>query len=205
MEGEIGRFRRNHLVPVPRVDSLAELNACIAAPTRRRRPAHRWRTETVGEAAAEEATTLDPLPAETYDISTVLHPDRRHQGPDLRAAVLLLGAGPPGRHRVRCAWGPGPVKVVDRGKVVAHHERSLHKGTEDLVLDHYLEILVRKPGALPGSTALAQARASGAFRPPTRRSGMQPGEARATGRHPGADRGAAAAPQPPGALRWWRA
>src|SRR5207302_9262601 len=33
----------------------------------------------------------------------------------------------------------------------------------DLVLDHYLEILVRKPGAMPGSTALAQARASGMF------------------------------------------
>ncbi len=31
------------------------------------------------------------------------------------------------------------------------------------MLDHYLEVLVRKPGALPGSVALAQARASGAF------------------------------------------
>lgn len=30
-------------------------------------------------------------------------------------------------------------------------------------LDHYLEVLQGKPGALPGSTALAQARASGAF------------------------------------------
>jgi hypothetical protein len=41
--------------------------------------------------------------------------------------------------------------------------RSLHKYTEDLVLDHYLEVLVRKPGAMPGATALAQARAGGAF------------------------------------------
>ena len=32
-----------------------------------------------------------------------------------------------------------------------------NKGTEDLVLDHYLEVLVRKPGALAGSTALAAA------------------------------------------------
>ena len=32
-----------------------------------------------------------------------------------------------------------------------------------LDLDHYLEILLRKPGALPGATALAQARAAGAF------------------------------------------
>ena len=32
-----------------------------------------------------------------------------------------------------------------------------------LELDHYLEVLVRKPGALPGATALAQARAAGKF------------------------------------------
>ena len=32
-----------------------------------------------------------------------------------------------------------------------------------LLLDHYLEVLARKPGALPGATALAQARATGTF------------------------------------------
>jgi hypothetical protein len=31
------------------------------------------------------------------------------------------------------------------------------------VLDHYLEVLALKPGALPNDTALARARASGAF------------------------------------------
>jgi hypothetical protein len=32
-----------------------------------------------------------------------------------------------------------------------------------LALDHYLDVMVRKPGALPSSTALARARACGAF------------------------------------------
>ena len=32
-----------------------------------------------------------------------------------------------------------------------------------MVLDHYLEMLARKPGALPGATALVQARRAGAF------------------------------------------
>ena len=36
-------------------------------------------------------------------------------------------------------------------------------GEQSLNLDHYLEVLQRKPGALPGATALVQARASGAF------------------------------------------
>jgi hypothetical protein len=34
-----------------------------------------------------------------------------------------------------------------------------------LDLDHYLEVLIRKPGALPGATALEQARAAGKFTP----------------------------------------
>ena len=37
------------------------------------------------------------------------------------------------------------------------------RGSEVLVLDHYLEVLVRKPGALRGATALVQARAAGTF------------------------------------------
>jgi hypothetical protein len=37
------------------------------------------------------------------------------------------------------------------------------KYSEDLILDHYLEVLCRKPGALAGSTALAAARTSGKF------------------------------------------
>jgi hypothetical protein len=53
--------------------------------------------------------------------------------------------------------------VFDGRLEVARHARSSRKFTDTLVLDHYLEVLVHKPGALPGSTALAQARATGAF------------------------------------------
>ena len=45
------------------------------------------------------------------------------------------------------------------------HERLVVKGGQSLTLDHYLEVLLRKPGALPGATALVQARASGVFTP----------------------------------------
>jgi hypothetical protein len=46
---------------------------------------------------------------------------------------------------------------------VAVHQRSLRKGAQVLELDHYLELLSRRPGAFAGSTPLAQARAAGAF------------------------------------------
>jgi len=55
------------------------------------------------------------------------------------------------------------VTLLDGGSVVGRHERLFGRYLEALTLDHYLEVLVRKPGALPGATALAQAKACGAF------------------------------------------
>ncbi|WP_199839578.1 hypothetical protein [Streptomyces sp. XY431] len=44
-------------------------------------------------------------------------------------------------------------------------EGLIAKGACRLELDHYLEALVRKPGAFPGATALDQARSAGKFTP----------------------------------------
>jgi hypothetical protein len=55
------------------------------------------------------------------------------------------------------------VEVLDGPRVIARHGRAAGKYAEILLLDHYLEVLARKPGALPGATALAQARAAGTF------------------------------------------
>src|SRR4051812_2263227 len=55
--------------------------------------------------------------------------------------------------------------VFDDGREVARHERLSTQGGSRLVLDHYLEALVRKPGAFPGATALEQARSAGPCTP----------------------------------------
>ena len=99
----------------------------------------------------------------------------------------LIGTG------VRVRLAANELLVFDGGKAVAVHPRLVASGAEHLELDHYLEILVRKPGALAGSVPLAQARAAGAFTARTRRSGRR-GPARRRGGDAGADRGAAAAP-----------
>ena len=65
--------------------------------------------------------------------------------------------------RVRAALLANELRVFDGSKLVAAHPRLAAAGAEHLELDHYLEILARKPGALAGSSALAQARASGLF------------------------------------------
>jgi hypothetical protein len=75
VEGEVGRFRGNHLVPVPEVASLAELNALLLAGCEAdlgRRIA--GRAETVGEALARERSLLRPLPAERFDAAETASP-----------------------------------------------------------------------------------------------------------------------------------
>jgi hypothetical protein len=65
--------------------------------------------------------------------------------------------------RVRVMLSANELRIFDGSRLAAVHPRLTAAGAEHLVLDHYLEILLRKPGALPGAAALAQARASGAF------------------------------------------
>jgi hypothetical protein len=75
---------------------------------------------------------------------------------------------------MRVALGADWIAVRHAGVLVARHTRSLHKGSEDLVVDHYLEVLTRRPGALPGATALATARAMTRSPPRTNGSGTPP-------------------------------
>lgn len=165
VEGEVGRFRRRHLVPVPRVADMGGLNELLAAGDRAddgRRIGRR--AETIGEAFAVEAGYLRPLPAESFECHTELSAKV-----DTKARVCVRQSwySVPvrlARRRVSVRLHAGRVEVLDDGgRVVARHARSLHKGTETLVLDHYLEVLVRRPGALAGSIALAQARTAGMF------------------------------------------
>ncbi len=57
---------------------------------------------------------------------------------------------------------------------MTRHERAAGKYAEVLVLDHYLDVLKVKRGALPVATKLAQARAAGAFTRRPRAQGRRP-------------------------------
>ena len=164
VEGEGGRFRRTHLVPVPKVDSMAELNARLARYDEHddeRRIA--FRTRTVGQDYAGEAPLLRPLPNEEFETGLVLKPRvDRYSRITARQSTYSVPARFIG-HRLRALLRADELVVFDGRKVVARHERSTVKGSTTVVLDHYLEILARKPGALPGSTALAHARKAGVF------------------------------------------
>lgn len=164
VEGEVGWFRRNRLTPMPVVASLDELNDKIRAweaQDERRRISDRIRT--VGEDFTAEQPFLSPLPAETFDPGLVLNPrvDRSSM-----ITVRMVKYSVPARfigRKVRLSLRASEVVVFDGRSVVARHQRVVAKNGQSVQLDHYLEVLKTKPGALPGSTALARARESGSF------------------------------------------
>jgi transposase len=164
VEGEVGRFRRNHLVPVPEVANLAELNRLILAGCE----VDLARTivgrgETVGHALARERPLLRALPAEPFDTaepSTVRV--------DSKALVTVrqnrysVPVGLAGR-KVLARVGAREITLIVDGREVARHERLTERFAVSARLDHYLELLARKPGALAGSLALHQERERGAW------------------------------------------
>jgi transposase len=159
-------FRRNHLVPVPEVESIGALNAMIDAwdaDDEARRIGSRART--VGEFLAIERPLLRPLPDEPFETGLWLTPrvDRFAQvmvrNNRYSVPVRLIG------RRVRVLLHASDLVIYDGRTEIARHERLPVRGGARLDLDHYLEALVRKPGALPGATALEQARAAGKFTP----------------------------------------
>ena len=164
VEGEVGRFRRQHLVPVPEVGSPSELNQRVAAADLADDARHiEHRVRTVGQDFGLERGLLRPLPAERFPTGLELRPlVDRYARITVRQARYSVPARLIGR-RVRVLLAASELTVFDGRAQVARHARSSRKFTDTLVLDHYLEILACKPGALPGSTALAQARATGAF------------------------------------------
>ena len=165
VEGEIGRFRRRHLVPVPQVAGLDELNDLIAAGDAGddgRRVAAR--DLTIGEHFALERPHLQALSIDPFDCA---HHLKVRVDTKARVCVRQCLYSVPVRlagRRLRARLTATRVEVLDpAGTVVARHERSAHRGSETYVLDHYLEVLAHKPGALAGSKPLAQTRAAGGF------------------------------------------
>jgi hypothetical protein len=123
VEGEVGRFRRRRLVPVPRVGSLSELNELCAAGDEADDRRHIFgRAITVGEHFAIEKCELGPLPEETLDFTL-------SQSDDLYELVCSR-AGKPSiftANRQASDWYslfPNPVvseSILDRIVNSAHH------------------------------------------------------------------------------------
>ncbi|MFE4335658.1 hypothetical protein ACFRQM_41620 [Streptomyces sp. NPDC056831] len=113
--------------------------------------------------AGDGQVVLMPLPEEPFGTGRLFTPrvDRCSQ-----IAVRTNRYSVPTRligKRVRVVLHASHLVIYDKNVEVARHERLIAKGSCRLDLDHYLEALIRRPGAFPGATALEQARSAGKF------------------------------------------
>jgi transposase len=162
VEGDVGRFRRSYLVPVPQVDSLVQLNELLAvACIEDLKRTVRGRRETAGQALGRELGVLRALPAERFDTdeharprvdSKALATVRQNQ---YSVPVALAGL------RVAARIGASEIVFAHDGREVARHTRLQSRFQTSAQLDHYLELLKHKPGALARSLPLAQEREHG--------------------------------------------
>ena len=162
VEGEVGRFRRRHLVPVPQVGSIEELNELLEEACwkdlERTITGH---SGTVGERLDRERLILGTLPREP-------HPTWEEATPRVDAKALAtvrtnrysVPASLAGL-KIRARVGARDISFWHDGTCVAQHERLAGKHQVSAQLDHYLDLLVRKPGALARSLALRQERDRG--------------------------------------------
>lgn len=162
VEGELGRFRRNWLVPVPEATDLDTFNKwLLEGCTANRERTISGHSETISEAGHGERPFLLPLVSEGFPIDELLFP------------VIVDGKG---RVKVKNNWYSAPVwpgtrvsarvwpsriEIEQNGKRVAAHGRCYGHGEQILNLEHYLDILEKKPGAMAGSTPLEQWRQAG--------------------------------------------
>jgi transposase len=162
IEGEVGRSRRRFFVPIPKCKSVADLNRRLEEADRRDLARHIGaRRLTVGAMGEADRAALAPLPEAAFDPARIVpvRVDRK-----ARVCVRQSFYSVPARYAGRqltARIGGTRIEVTDGGTVVASHERSVVRGSQTLLLDHYLEILTRKPGAMPGALATRQARQTG--------------------------------------------
>ncbi|HEX6351194.1 MAG TPA: IS21 family transposase [Candidatus Dormibacteraeota bacterium] len=163
VEGGLGHFRRNYLVPLPSCRDLRDLNgqlleACARDDER----------ITVGKPASKSALwsheqpLLQPLPEERFP--TVEYVDQIRVDDKARARVRAASYSVPARlagRTVRAEVSSDRVLIFHGGEQVANWERCWEPYGQRLDLDHYLEVLRHKPQAFWRSLPLRQAQESG--------------------------------------------
>lgn len=121
---------------------------------------HATQPHTVGEAMRLEREHLLPLASEGFELAESSFPVVDGQGcVKVRTNRYSVPLRAGSRTQVRLL--PAYVEVWYEQNCVARHERSFERHQAVLDLEHYLDVLERKPGALAGSTPLEQWRQRG--------------------------------------------
>lgn len=150
VENRIGYIRRNFFVPIPRFESLAELNERLLAwclSQARIKPHPEIQGKTIYQVYEEEKDKLVCLPAHTFEccriqqaivstISLAGFDNNRYSVPSeyVNKTVQVRGYA-------------DEVVVSSAGRQIARHKRSYERGKQIYNPYHYLRVLARKPRA----------------------------------------------------------
>ena len=157
VESLVGYMRRNYFVPVPQVASFEQLNQMLL----KRLQEDDGRTvdgqeKTIGAAWQEEKPKLLPLPRFSFrccvsrqvganHLSLVTFDGHRYSVPvEYGFSRLTLHA---------YAWR---IDIACGDRVIATHERRYGKAADAMEIEHYLPLLVKRPGAFPYAKPVRQ-------------------------------------------------
>ena len=148
-------------MPIPQAADIAELNEQLLAACQQ----DEQRTiagceQSLGVALLLEREHLLPLAAEGADLAQISFPSVNSLG----CAKVLTNAYSvplPAGTQVQAKIYASIVEFWHDGRCVARHERCYRRQQQILDLEHYMDVLYRKPGALAGSRPLEQERRAG--------------------------------------------
>jgi hypothetical protein len=150
--------RNKAFTPVPRADSLADLQKHVSASLLKYNMEHKieGRPRTIWDMFQEERLSLAPLPLSPFEVDEAVqakvHHDQTVRYGKVRYSVPHGHVGKSVTLRV----SPFEVKVYSRGELLYAHERIREGGSDQYILDHYLESLSRKPRAAAQALPIAK-------------------------------------------------
>lgn len=150
VENAVAIIRSIAFTPMPRVADFAQLQEHITSKCLKYIDEHKIRNHfaAVKEEFAADRAALLPLPAMPLDtgftIPALVHPDLTVRHDNIRYSVPpeLVGK------QVTLRLAPFYLSVFHDGSEVYRHRRVAEKGDHQYVLEHYLQILSRKPRAV---------------------------------------------------------
>ncbi len=159
VEKEVGFLRSHILVPVPEVNSMAELNRKIrdrlVQYRQTRTVPHTQRT--IAEVFAKERELLLPLPEYPFDCCVLL-PAKSSKESTVRFDRNRYSV--PSRYarcRLHIKGYVNEVRIFYEDQMIAVHPRCYKQGQDILELNHYLDVLERKPYAINHAKAFKDA------------------------------------------------
>ena len=149
VEGLVGYIRRNTCVPIPRVDTMEELNRMFWKKCQKYLSHQiRGKESSVGTMLTKEKTKLYPLPGYPFD------PCKRVYGRVDRFCTVRFDTNSYSVPAAYCGRevaikaGPETISIYYEGQCIAKHRRCLEKKQNIYALEHYLPLLEKKGRAI---------------------------------------------------------